>query len=215
MEPASPLKSITNTTQLPPSATQTSQQNAQQTSATANKTNGNSSSLWGGFGIPPPSTLRLNGITKPKFDQQFTPDDSNLFNQSNGIKLPNGNSNNSHGLLNGFNRSTNQINNNNNNNNNNNRNQNVITKNSLNLDNNNKFTPDADFVADFGSAFNGAVTAPATIPNGNAPANGLPNGKVTNGTNGTNGHENGNNSTNANENFADFDHNPIYNAAGN
>lgn len=111
--------------------------------------------------------------------------------------------------------------------------QNVITKNSLNLqttatpasDNNNTFTPDTDFVADFGSAniFNATEQistgrATATMRN-NASSNGhsntIANGKYLIHT-ATNGAENDMNDEqkNANANFADFDHNPIYNAAG-
>lgn len=140
----------------------------------------------------------------------------NMFN-GNGIGSSNGNAN----VLNGING------------------QHVITKNSLNLqstmssivDNNNKFTPDADFVADFGSAniFNAtAGTAKSTVGNGTIAPPPAVNGHTAhqngintflNGTSssaaGHNGRENGaNGGSNANANFADFDHNPIYNAAG-
>lgn len=73
----------------------------------------------------------------------------------------------------------------------------------------NKFTPDTEFVADFGSAhiFNGGGTT-------SSPA-------LSNHVNGNHKFMNGNGEThnvgsdNANADFADFDHNPIYNAAGN
>lgn len=113
----------------------------------------------------------------------------------------------------------------------------MITKNSLNLKStvssivdNNKFTPDADFVADFGSAniFNAtAGTATSTAGNGTIAPPPAVNGHTAhhnsintflNGTTSAAGHnvqENGaNDGSNANANFADFDHNPIYNAAG-
>lgn len=109
------------------------------------------------------------------------------------------------------------------------------------LENSNKFTPDTDFVADFNSAniFNAqttatnATTTASTATPSNANAN-VTNGGTHNGNNNnahsksfngngtmTNGHGTNGISTNgfddgsdANANFADFEHNTIYNAAG-
>lgn len=117
--------------------------------------------------------------------------------------------------------------------------KNSLLSNGLSIDSNNKFTPDTDFVADFGSAsiFDAtalssstiATSATATINhtncinNNNNNTNGCNNNsnnsnKLVNGTvTGANGLQNGSATTvkNANANFADFDHNPIYNASGN
>lgn len=99
------------------------------------------------------------------------------------------------------------------------------TKNRLNatyLDNNNKFTPDTEFVADFGSAhiFNATSTnatsnTSSNFTNGNATHKFMNGGRThtaveSNEVTASNGI-----TDSANENFADFDHNPIYNAAGN
>lgn len=222
-----------------------------------------------------PPNLNANNKSLPappsinNFQEQFTPDDNNLFNQSsngrstaaaatttNGTSLSNsltnnhtnnhhqngishatnGNSvsnnngavNGNHYLMNGFSRPTASASN-----------QNVITKNSLNLqqsaailENSSKFTPDTDFVADFNSAniFNAQtasgnaavaaatahVTNGTTNNNNNISKSFNGNGTMTNGngTNGatTNGFDDG---SDANANFADFEHNTIYNAAGN
>lgn len=139
-------------------------------------------------------TQTLNGGRN--FQQQFTPDDStnSLFNQTNQqqqIRLNNNNTNNNN-PLNGLNRNGLNL---------------ATTKNCL--ENNNKFTPETEFIADFSSAniFN-ANGINSNNNNGNCLKNG--NGgdsssKVINGVAETNTTENG-------ENFADFDHNPIYNA---
>lgn len=284
LEPASPLKSLTNATQFglaqsngsTRSTLENGNHNSSATIPTTTTTNG--TALWS---LSPPNTLNLNGNNKGlpappsinNFQEQFTPDDNSLFNQSsngrstvtaattNGISLSNsltnnhlnnhhqngishatngtgvsnnnGGTNGNHYLMNGFSRPTASASN-----------QNVITKNSLNLqqsaailENTNKFTPDADFVADFNSAniFNAQTTSANATPvtplkatttnvtngttnnhnnnvisksfNGNGP---MTNGNGTNGTT-TNGFDDG---SDANANFADFEHNTIYNAAG-
>lgn len=166
------------------------------------------------------------------FQQQFSPDDNNsLFtNSSNNmqqfkIQNKNNNNNNINNLNNNHNNNNNNVNNNNNlitngiPRNNGHIKQQAITKNRLNatnaavaaLDQNNKFTPDTEFVADFGSVnvFATTITKSTTTINGFSENN----HKFMNGGSKQNG-----NSTNeemANANFADFDHNPIYNAAGN
>lgn len=300
LEPASPLKSLTNTTQFGFSQLNGSTQ-SKSSLENGNHHNSNSSTYTNGtaqlWSLSPPTSLKLNGNNKTlpappsinNFQEQFTPDDNSLFNQngsngsscttaatvatngtslsnsltnninmhhhqngishvtngngvtSNGGCIVNGNGNANHYLMNGFSRPTASASN-----------QNVITKNSLNLqqsaailENSNKFTPDTDFVADFSSAniFNAQTTtttkttnavgmvppppstastlkATANVTNGtninnnNSEAfNG--NGTMTNGngTNGisTNGFDDG---SDANANFADFEHNTIYNAAG-
>lgn len=242
MEPASPLKSITNTTQLAPSQTV-------QTAGIASKSSTDNSSNASSVSSTANSKINHNSnetkIANLSFPQLFTADDNNLFshNNNNSSSLSNANnlqqnshngnglSNGSGNLLNGYNRTTAS-------------NQNVITKNSLNLqqsasnnnnnnnnsssnnnnnynhsnNNNNKFTPDADFEADFSSAniYNAtnasSLAKPAVTSNG-YQLNGF--SKLANGTASDSIQTNGTGDKNANENFADFEHNTIYNAAGN
>lgn len=179
--------------------------------------------------LTPPTSLRLsrtssnssgglaNGShtgssTNLKFQQQFTPDDSNFFSSDPPKILPptpQKHSSNHHQRLNGS-----------------------ATVNGTNFERNqknglltstitngiNKFTPDTDFVADFSNAniiVNAATTTTTTangLKNGTGSSNHrrLSNGFSENG-NGLipNGHRNG-----ETENFADFEHNTIYNAAG-
>lgn len=107
----------------------------------------------------------------------------------------------------------------------------VIAKNGFHLpppaskaDKNNLFTPDTDFVADFGSANIFDALNKPSINNNNSSSSsilsiGHSNGHHTNGVESINGNQiNGNTTTdlnkNAGENFADFEHNTIYNAAG-
>lgn len=180
--------------------------------------------------LTPPTSLRLsrtssnssgglaNGShtgssTNLKFQQQFTPDDSNFFSSDPPKILPptpQKHSSNHHQRLNGS-----------------------ATVNGTNFERNqknglltstitngiNKFTPDTDFVADFSNAniiVNAATTTTTTTANGLKNGAGssnhrrLSNGFSENG-NGLipNGHRNG-----ETENFADFEHNTIYNAAG-
>lgn len=183
--------------------------------------------------LTPPTSLRLsrtssnssgglaNGShtgssTNLKFQQQFTPDDSNFFGSDPPKILPptpQKHSSNHHQRLNGSatvngsNFERNQKNG-------------LLTSTITNgINATNKFTPDTDFVADFSNAniiVNAATTTTTT-------ANGLKNGggsssnhrRLSNGfsENGNglipNGHRNG-----ETENFADFEHNTIYNAAG-
>lgn len=244
MEPASPLKSITNTAQLAPPQKQQQQQQTQLNSATL-LTNGtaksieeNNSNLW-------TSNASMNGKTSSsrwKMDLLSSNDNNSLFN--NHISAP--------VATNGFrpNGSTNNQNGNNNNNinngtvtnglslNGNNKAKDVITKNGFHLpppgsnveNNKNLFTPDTDFVADFSSAniFDALNNKPSinnkcnstTKPN-QLHGNGISTANHTNGIELTNGNNrtNGNTTTtdvnkNFDENFADFEHNTIYNAAG-
>lgn len=264
MEPASPLKSITNTAQLAPSQTKQQSQSNGTTTATA-LTNGtnksieeNNFSLW-----PPNSALNKDSSANNRKFNSFKLDslstshdnDNSFFyhmitntngngissnnnlnnNTNNGINLSKSDNN---GLSNGFHIAAT---------NNNKQQQNVITKNGFdsqhltisssvtsNLENNNLFTPDADFVADFGSAnifnaMNGktssniqhSIANPQNHMNGNNNNNNHTNGfdKVPNGISRIDDNSNGftmnTSNGNASENFADFEHNTIYNAAGN
>lgn len=201
-----PLKTITLT---PPTSLRLSRTNSNSSSGL----NGNSSQ----------ASSAASSSTNLKFQQQFTPDDSNFFSDPPKILPPTPQKHSSHhhqrlnGTVNGsaFERSqkngllTSATN--------------GHTNSSSNINSNaNKFTPDSDFVADFSNAnivsVNGVTTASNGLKNsGNHKlSNGfnengnLPNGYHTNqngvvGTGQTNGEM---------ENFADFEHNTIYNAAG-
>lgn len=186
-----PLKTITLT---PPTSLRLSRTNSNSSSGLANGSHTGSS-------------------TNLKFQQQFTPDDSNFFSSDPPKILPptpQKHSSNHHQRLNGS-----------------------ATVNGTNFERNqknglltstitngiNKFTPDTDFVADFSNAniiVNAATTTTTTTANGLKNGTGssnhrrLSNGFSENG-NGLipNGHRNG-----ETENFADFEHNTIYNAAG-
>lgn len=202
LEPASPLKSITSSQKL---------MSLSQSSTTPTTTD-NSAALKN-ITLTPPTSLRLprNGqnqnsqnLNGRNFQQQFTPDDStsSLFNQTNQKQLQqqhqqirlNNNNNNTNNQLNGLNRNGLNL---------------ATTKNCL--ENNNKFTPEIEFIADFGTA---------NIFNANGTNNLNNNGCFKNGGVGdSNKLLNGgiataeSNSTTNGENFADFDHNPIYNAS--
>ncbi|XP_053674897.1 arf-GAP domain and FG repeat-containing protein 1 [Anopheles nili] len=237
LEPASPLKSLpTNTSSSLTSLSGGSNKNANESSVPLKTPT-----------LTPPATLRLNrtnsgscnGLNNvnsstssltsasgvgTQFQQQFTPDDSGFFGsdppkilpptpqknhvlqRKNGIKIkhpsnglpPTYERNQKNGLL--SNRST----------------AGSLTGSSGDI-NANKFTPDADFVADFGSA-----TIVNNVSNGGShygSTSSLKNGN--NGTSSENGfyaQHNGTNGKASNremENFADFDHNPIFNSAEN
>lgn len=237
LEPASPLKSLpTNASSSLTSLSGGSNKNANESLVPLKTPT-----------LTPPATLRLNrtnsgscnGLNNvnasssslpgaigggTQFQQQFTPDDSGFFSadppkilpptpqkshilqRKNGIKMKqhpvNGlpatyGRNQKNGLLNnssatGLSGSSGDI-------------------------NANKFTPDADFVADFGSA-----TIVNNVSNGGShygSTSSLKNSNAVsdNGT-GLYAQHNGNNgevSAREMENFADFDHNPIFNSAGN
>lgn len=130
LEPASPLKSITNTTQLAPSHSLNAQTSATNVSSTKLLDGNNSStsslksqqqqqSLWSISLTPPNNSLRPNNRTNGiksntnNFQQTFATDDNSLFNQTSGIRL---NNNKNNIIIN--NGGTNSHNNNNTNNNN-------------------------------------------------------------------------------------------------
>lgn len=149
--------------------------------------------------LPAGQTQNLQNLNGRNFQQQFTPDDStsSLFNQTNQqqIRLNINNNNNVNNPLNGLNRNGLNL---------------AATKNGL--ENNNKFTPETEFVADFGSA---------NIFNANGIHSNNNNGCLKNGgstgtgdsNNVMNGVAESSSTTTNGENFADFDHNPIYNAS--
>lgn len=269
LEPASPLKSLTNNaaTKAPPTM------NGNTVNGTSNgiHLNGNSNihlnnnsskqvaeNNLKNIALAPPSTLHLsnNSINSSSsstnssrqqnrynnFQNQFTPDENGFFdstsssanklqNNNNVINGGNTNSNTSHLTNGGLNPLTNHLNN-----------CQISNKNSLNVQNSdnsnflsNKFTPDSEFVADFGSAniFNAVTSGAAVSANASnkSQANPLNGFKIhQNGTNGhnfsngettanaaaptVNGNSNSSSISNANANFADFDHASIYNAAG-
>lgn len=236
LEPASPLKSLpTNTTSstnslsanngISTSSSNLSSRNGTEnvvplknitltppTSLRLSRTNSNSSS-----GLNGNSSQSVTGSsTNLKFQQQFTPDDSNFFSEPPKIlpPTPQKHSNHHHQRLNGsvngnaFERSQ----------------KNGLLTSASNghahSTNDNKFTPDSDFVADFSNANIVSVNGAATANNGlkNSGNHKLSNGFNENGNlanehnqvqNGINGQSNG-----EIENFADFEHNTIYNAAG-
>lgn len=243
LEPASPLKSLpsnatSSTSSLPAnngistSSSNLSSRNGSEnvvplktitltppTSLRLSRTNSNSSSGLNGNASSQASSA-TSSSTNLKFQQQFTPDDSNFFSDPPKIlpPTPQKHSSHHHQRLNGtvsgsaFERSQKNgllssatTNGNTSSNNNNN--------------NANKFTPDSDFVADFSNAnivsVNGATTASNGLKNGG-------NHRLSNGFNEkgslSNGHQTGgsaNRQTNGEmENFADFEHNTIYSAAG-
>ncbi|XP_058446212.1 arf-GAP domain and FG repeat-containing protein 1 isoform X2 [Malaya genurostris] len=227
LEPASPLKSLStntssSTSSLPSSnGFSSSSSNISSRNGTENvvplktvtltppstlrlcRTNSTSSNVLNGNGSHLPSVT--SSSTSLKFQQQFSPDDSNFFSEPPKIlpPTPQKHSNNHHqrlnGTVNGANFERNQRNG-------------LLTSTS----NGNKFTPDSDFVADFSNAnivnVNGSANGSSGLKNNN-------NNKLSNGFNEKgnlcNGHQNGNGeqSNSDMENFADFEHNTIYNAA--
>lgn len=243
LEPASPLKSLPTTNGTTASSTLASATNGNGSSTNINgssSSNGSSKNAENlvplkTITLTPPTSLRLsrtssnssglngNGnnshtgsSTNLKFQQQFTPDDSNFFSDPPKIlpPTPQKHSSNHHQRLNGgttnSNGSTFE------------RNQknglltSTSTSNGNGINPANKFTPDTDFVADFSNAniiVNAATATTNGLKNGSNHRR-LSNGFSENGNGGLipNGHRNGN--TSETENFADFEHNTIYNAAG-
>uniref|UniRef100_A0A182N8L1 Arf-GAP domain-containing protein n=1 Tax=Anopheles dirus TaxID=7168 RepID=A0A182N8L1_9DIPT len=244
LEPASPLKSLpTNTSSSLTSLSGGSNKNANEslvplktptlTPPATLRLNRTNSGSCNGLNSVNASSSSLPGATgggSAQFQHQFTPDDSGFFSsdppkilpptpqksnalqRKNGIKIKhpsnglpptygrnqkNGLLNNSGGggitAVNGLSGSSGDI-------------------------NANKFTPDADFVADFGSA---------TIVNNVSNGGGSHYGSTSSLKSGNNGCDNGAGmyaqhngkhekpSAREMENFADFDHNPIFNSAEN
>lgn len=219
LEAASPLKSITNTAQLAPT------QKHQLNSATL-LTNGSAKTIEENNGFLWTNSKTSNDTSNRGW--MSSNDNNSLFTNhmsssvtSNGSLNSNTNTNSkSNGTsINGLTLNGNKARDN-------------IKKNGFhlpppgsNMQNGHKnlFTPDTDFVADFGSAniFDALNNKPSINNTSTNNTNNLLNGNATlhhsNGVELTNGHQNnGNNGNNGSvdENFADFEHNTIYNAAG-
>lgn len=171
-------------------------------SQSSSTTTSENSSVLQNITLTPPTSLRLPRAGQTQnlnggrnFQQQFTPDDStnSLFNQTNQqqIRLNNNNNNNNNNPLNGLNRNGLNL---------------PSAKNCL--ENNNKFTPETEFIADFSSA---NIFNANGINSNNNNGSGLKNGVGGDSSNVINGIAETNSTING-ENFADFDHNPIYNA---
>lgn len=239
LEPASPLKSLTNTSHATQANQNQSPAQSEQSGSLNSKSSWSSSSsnLW-----PLPSVYSsksngngVNALSKSSsselaFGDQFSSNGGKCIHNSNGTAIDsdaksngtnfalshatkhNGNS------LSSLSRPT--VNND----------SNVITKNNFNLLQSaailEKANHQSDFVADFGSAdiFNAANALQITA-NGGRSISGihkLMNGSFTSsdfdntssGSNASTSNGNGSINGDANANFADFEHNPIYNAAG-
>lgn len=202
------MKSITNTAQLAAVPKPTQLNSATLTNGTAKSIEENNGNFWSSAkSIYEGRTQKTNGW---KMDLLSSNDNNSLFNNgplaatngthskssSNGLTL-NGNKLNGNTTKNGFHQSG-----------------------AANVQNN-LFTPDSDFVADFSSAniFDALNNKPSMDNGSTKPTllNGHSNGVETNG-NATHTNGNGLAPTDVNkqfdENFADFEHNTIYNAAG-
>ncbi|XP_058819633.1 uncharacterized protein DDB_G0283357 isoform X1 [Topomyia yanbarensis] len=221
LEPASPLKSLStntsnSTSSLPSSngfsssSSNISSRNGSEnvvplktitltppTSLRLSRTNSNSSSGLNGNGSHTSSSV-TNPSTSVKFQQQFSPDDGNFFSEPPKIlpPTPQKHSSNHHqrlnGTVNGANFERNQRNG-------------LLTSTS----NGNKFTPDSDFVADFSNANIVNIDGTSNGSNGLRSNN---NNRLSNGFNEKEDLSNGRTNSDM-ENFADFEHNAIYNAA--
>lgn len=244
LEPASPLKSLptngTTSTTATSSSMLASATNGNGSNTNIHSSTSSNSSKNGAENLvplktvtlTPPTSLRLsrtssnsssglaNGThtgscTNLKFQQQFTPDDSNFFSSEPPKILPptpQKHSSNHHQRLNGttVNGSTFERNQKNG----------LLTSTTNGINAANKFTPDTDFVADFSNA-NIIVNANPVTTTANGLKNGSNHRRLSNGfssENGNglipNGHRNCSNGSGEAENFADFEHNTIYNAAG-
>lgn len=212
------MKSITNTAQLTPSQKQTQLNSAPLTNGTTKSIEENSNNWWS-------ATNGKNNETTSnrwKLDLLSSNDNNSLFNNhhsapitTNGNRANGSNNNGTSSIgrpLNG-------------------------TKNGFHLpppgskvEKTNLFTPDTDFVADFSSAniFDALNNKPSINNNNNSTnkpilMNGNSNANHANGFELTNGNQmNGGNNAfaatdvnkNVDDNFADFEHNTIYSAAG-
>ncbi|XP_059618584.1 arf-GAP domain and FG repeat-containing protein 1 isoform X2 [Phlebotomus argentipes] len=204
LEPASPLKSLASSQQLTPSATTTTS-----VATTTNSVTLDNTAVLKSITLTPPQSLRLHNNKSARsttkgtvnFQHQFTPDsETSLFNLGNSqTRLNNNNNNSVGGHQNGLTSDTTSSSNL----------SGIVANN-----NNHKFTPDTDFVADFGSATIFNATSSATMVNTTAKSP----GKIANGTNNpssaSSGQQQVNGNGGVNENFADFEHNTIYNSAG-
>lgn len=270
LEPASPLKSITNTAQLAPSQKQQLNSATILTNGTGIKTieENAHSNLWASSSASNPITNgngnantngtshKTNDLTNGRWKLDLLSSDDNntsLFTNHISVAKTNGNGQpiNGFATMNGGSKAKDS--------NNNGSSSSSISrpvKNGFHLpppgskiqqnghhntNNNNLFTPDSDFVADFGSAnIFDALNQKPSINNTNHNINNNNNNTTSanksiqlngvkhsngiemsngNGNHQMNGNGHGNNhftdvNKNVDENFADFEHNTIYNAAG-
>lgn len=212
LEPASPLKSLTNATILKNSqssssatsaasnATATTQQQQRSNNSSSNNlSNGNTTSQ---IHLTPPTSQRTtaNGLHKSSSSAISRPQHHSTPQQQNGFNTSAMHTD-AFGLHTGLNTSVGSA-------------STGALSDTSSCASANGFGAEADFVADFGSAdiFNATVaSSPASsvassTNNGYAKIQSLKQQQfMTNGTGTTNGNT---------ENFADFDHAPIYNAAG-
>lgn len=214
LEPASPLKSITNTAQLVTTQKQQLNSATLLTNGTAKSIEENNGNFWSSNG-------KTNETTHGRWKADFLSSNDNNSLFTNNISTPRNGSSKTNGTTNGLTLSEAR--------------KTVIKQNGFHLpppsskiqNGTNLFTPDTDFVADFGSAnifdalnnktsIDNNSTNKTNLLNGNSAAHQTNGVELTNGnqTNGNNGFAmtNGNNSVD--DNFADFEHNTIYNAAG-
>ncbi|XP_073826474.1 arf GTPase activating protein drongo isoform X3 [Musca autumnalis] len=237
LEPASPLKSLTNATNLktssaagattatstPSSAVSTSNNNRNSSNSNNNSTqNNNNNNHHTHIQLTPPTSQRTtaNGLHKSSSSAISRPHhsgNSGSNNNNNHTSLQNGFNTDAFGLHNGLNLSVGSA-------------STGALSDTSSCASANGFGAEADFVADFGSAdiFNATVaSSPAssvgsasTTNNGYAkiqPLKASGNGGATTAISAQQQFMNGFSTTTSNgntENFADFDHAPIYNAAG-
>lgn len=224
LEAASPLKSITNTAQLAPTQKQQLNSASLLTNGSSKSVEENNSILW--------ANSKTSNDTSNHRAWISTNDKNNLFSNhmstTNGSLNNNSNNNNNQKIhsnrtsINGLTLNGNKA-------------RDVIKTNGFHLPppvsnmqnghhktktNANLFTPDTDFDADFGSAniFDALNSKPSINNTSTNNMNNLLNGNSSivphlNGVELTNGNQTNGNSS-ADENFADFEHNTIYNAAG-
>lgn len=216
LEPASPLKSLTNATNL---KTNTAANNTTTTSsASASSVNNSNSNSKTQIQLTPPTSQRTtaNGLHKTSSTAISRPQHSVPSTQNGFSSSLSSHTTDAFGLHNGLNSSVGSM-------------STGALSDTSSCASANGFGAEADFVADFGSAdiFNATVaSSPASSVGSSTTNNGYAkiqpmkvssaahqqfmNGHHTNGTN----VQNGNLSNGNTENFADFDHAPIYNAAG-
>ncbi|XP_065355460.1 probable cyclin-dependent serine/threonine-protein kinase DDB_G0292550 [Calliphora vicina] len=231
LEPASPLKSLTNATNLKTTATtastaaatsSSSTSSASVTASSANSSQNNSNNKTQ-IQLTPPTSQRTtaNGLHKTSSTaisrpQHTTPQPQNGFSSS----LSNHNTD-AFGLHNGLNSSVGSM-------------STGALSDTSSCASANGFGAEADFVADFGSAdiFNATVASSPASSVGSSTTNNNGYAKIQpmkisaaahqqfmnghgggGGNNATTNLQNGNLSNGNTENFADFDHAPIYNAA--
>ncbi|XP_046805563.1 arf-GAP domain and FG repeat-containing protein 1-like [Lucilia cuprina] len=228
LEPASPLKSLTNATNLKTTtstaaATTSATSSASITASSANSTQNNTNNK-AHIQLTPPTSQRTtaNGLHKTSSSAISRPQHTTPPQSQNGFSSSLSNHNtDAFGLHNGLNSSVGSM-------------STGALSDTSSCASANGFGAEADFVADFGSAdiFNATVaSSPASSVGSSTTNNGYAkiqpmkmssaaHQQFMNGHGGGGGNnvstnlQNGNLTNGNTENFADFDHAPIYNAAG-